>query len=152
MSSPTTLEHQSIHDPFAAPGRLTPPGAEPVIRLEAIEKYFGSNHVLRGCTLEVYPGETICLIGRSGSGKSTLLRCTNFLEEPTVGAVEVDGIRIEADPLHARDRRHREQIRQIRLPSTSTAPTVGSSRKFVQRRSVLLPDPDRPMRQIVSPG
>ena len=31
-------------------------------------------------------------------------------------------------------------------------PTVGSSRKFVQRRSVLLPDPDRPMRQIVSPG
>ena len=115
MSSSTPLQQQSIRDPFAAPGKLTPQGAEPVIRLEAIEKYFGSNHVLRGCTLEVYPGETICLIGRSGSGKSTLLRCTNFLEEPTVGAVEVDGIRIEADPLHARSRRHREQIRQIRL-------------------------------------
>jgi len=115
MSSSTPLQQPSIRDPFAAPGRLTPPGAEPVIRLEAIEKYFGSNHVLRGCTLEVYPGETICLIGRSGSGKSTLLRCTNFLEEPTVGAVEVDGIRIEADPLHARSRRHREEIRQIRL-------------------------------------
>ncbi len=115
MSSSTPLQQPSIRDPFAAPGRLTPQGAEAVIRLEAIEKYFGSNHVLRGCTLEVYPGETICLIGRSGSGKSTLLRCTNFLEEPTVGAVEVDGIRIEADPLHARSRRHREQIRQIRL-------------------------------------
>jgi ABC-type polar amino acid transport system ATPase subunit len=102
-------------DPFAVPGSLVPSGAQPVVRLQAIEKYFGNNHVLRGCSLEVYPRETICLIGRSGSGKSTLLRCTNFLEEPTVGSVEVDGLRIDADPLHARDRRHREQIRQIRL-------------------------------------
>jgi ABC-type histidine transport system ATPase subunit len=102
-------------DPFAAPGRLTPPGADPVVRLRAIEKYFGSNHVLRGCTLDVYPAETICIIGRSGSGKSTLLRCTNFLEEPSAGSVEVDDILVEADPLHSRSREHREQIRQIRL-------------------------------------
>ena len=78
-----------------------------MVRLENLEKFFGSNHVLRGCTLEVYPRETICLIGRSGSGKSTLLRCTNFLEEPTVGWVEVDGLRLEADPLHPRDKDHR---------------------------------------------
>ncbi len=102
-------------DPFAIPGHLVPAGATPVVRLQGIEKYFGENHVLRGCTLEVYPRETICLIGRSGSGKSTLLRCTNFLEEPTVGSVEVDGLRIEADPLHSRNRAYREQIRQIRL-------------------------------------
>ncbi len=102
-------------DPFARPGVLTPAGAEPVVRLTAIEKYFLSNHVLRGCNLEVYPKETICLIGRSGSGKSTLLRCTNFLEEPTVGTVEVGGLRLEADPLRSRSREHREQIRQIRL-------------------------------------
>jgi ABC-type polar amino acid transport system ATPase subunit len=106
--------HEPIHDPYAKRGALTPPGAEPIVRLEAVEKYFGSNHVLRGCTLEVYPRETICIIGRSGSGKSTLLRCTNFLEEPTAGAVEVDGLRIEADPLHARDREHRESIRKVR--------------------------------------
>jgi ABC-type polar amino acid transport system ATPase subunit len=103
------------HDPFAAPGALTPAGAEPVVRVLGLEKYFGSNHVLRGCTLEVYPSETVCLIGRSGSGKSTLLRCINFLEEPTVGSIEVDGRRVEADPLHSRSRRHLEQIRQIRL-------------------------------------
>ena len=35
---------------------------------------------------------------------------------------------------------------------TPIAPIVGSSRKFVQRSSVLLPDPDLPMRQIVSDG
>jgi ABC-type polar amino acid transport system ATPase subunit len=104
-----------LHDPFAAPGALTPPGVGPIVRALAIEKYFGSNHVLRGCTLEVYPRETICLIGRSGSGKSTLLRCLNFLEEPTAGAVEIDGLRIDADPLHSRSRDHRENIRQIRM-------------------------------------
>jgi ABC-type polar amino acid transport system ATPase subunit len=81
-------------DRFAAPGALTPAGSDPIVRLEGLEKYFGSNHVLRGCTLEVYPRETVCLIGRSGSGKSTLLRCTNFLEEPTVGTIEVDGLRV----------------------------------------------------------
>jgi ABC-type polar amino acid transport system ATPase subunit len=104
-----------VRDQFASPGALTPPGAEPIVHLERLEKYFGTNHVLRGCTLEVYPAETICLIGRSGSGKSTLLRCTNFLEEPTVGSVEVDGIRVEANPLGSRNRDYRERIRQIRL-------------------------------------
>jgi polar amino acid transport system ATP-binding protein len=114
----TTARHDElsgIHDVFAKPGALTPAGATPIVRALAIEKYFGGNHVLRGCTLEVYPRETICLIGRSGSGKSTLLRCLNFLEEPTAGAVEIDGFRIDADPLHARDRDHREKIRQIRM-------------------------------------
>ena len=104
-----------LRDPFAAPGVLTPAGAPPIVRALAIEKYFGGNHVLRGCTLEVYPSETICLIGRSGSGKSTLLRCLNFLEEPTAGAVEIDGLRIDADPLHSRSRDHSEKIRQIRM-------------------------------------
>ena len=105
----------SIRDPFAKPGSLTPEGARPIVKVLGLEKFFGSNHVLRGCTLEVYPGETICLVGKSGSGKSTLLRCTNFLEEPTIGAIEVGGIRVDADPLNARSRTHREQIRQIRL-------------------------------------
>ena len=55
------------------------------------------------------------VIGRSGSGKSTLLRCINFLEEPTLGTVEVDGLRVAADPLGRRGRRHREEVRQLRL-------------------------------------
>ena len=32
-----------------------------------------------------------------------------------MGAIEVDGMRVDADPLHPRSRPHREQIRQIRL-------------------------------------
>ena len=85
------------------------------MKVEGIHKYFGDNHVLRGVDLEVRQREAVMVIGRSGSGKTTLLRCINFLEEPTIGSIEVDGVRVEADPLRARDRQHREQIRQIRL-------------------------------------
>jgi polar amino acid transport system ATP-binding protein len=113
--APVIIVDENIHDPFAHPGALTPTGAEPMVRAVNLEKFYGANHVLRGCTLEVYPRETVCLIGKSGSGKSTLLRCINFLEEPTVGLIEVDGLRIHADPLHSRNRAYREQIRQIRL-------------------------------------
>ena len=56
------------------------------------------------------------IIGRSGSGKTTLLRCINFLEEPTVGSVEIDGAPGRWPIPSARaTRRHQEQIRQIRL-------------------------------------
>ena len=115
MTTTTGLTDTPQHDPFAAPGVLTPSGAAPIVRALDLQKFYGANHVLRGISLEVYPRETVCLIGRSGSGKSTLLRCINFLEEPTVGTIEVDGLSVAADPLHARSARHREQIRQIRL-------------------------------------
>ncbi|HEX7195215.1 MAG TPA: amino acid ABC transporter ATP-binding protein [Candidatus Limnocylindria bacterium] len=88
---------------------------DPIVKVEQLEKYFGDNHVLRGVDLEVRQREAVMIIGRSGSGKTTLLRCINFLEEPTVGTVEIDGLRLEADPLRARSRRHQEQIRQMRL-------------------------------------
>src|SRR5918994_7783176 len=86
-----------------------------MVRTEGIHKYFGDNHVLRGVDLEVRQREAVMIIGRSGSGKTTLLRCINFLEEPSAGWVEVDGLLLEADPLRARSRKHLEQIRQMRL-------------------------------------
>jgi ABC-type polar amino acid transport system ATPase subunit len=89
----------------------------PMVRAEGIEKYFGRNHVLRGMDLEVQTREAVMLIGRSGSGKTTFLRCVNFLEEPSAGSIEIDGVRVAADPLHARSREHLEQIRQIRIRS-----------------------------------
>jgi ABC-type polar amino acid transport system ATPase subunit len=104
-----------IGDPFARPGALTPAGAEPIVRVSGLEKYYGHNYVLRGVNLDVYPGETVCLIGRSGSGKSTLLRCINFLENPSAGTIEVDGVSLEAAPTRQRDAGEREQIRQIRI-------------------------------------
>lgn len=106
----------------APPDSGYPPGStlpahlgEPVVRVSQLEKFFGENHVLRGVDLEVRQREVVMIIGRSGSGKTTLLRCINFLEEPTVGWVEVDSVRVEADPLHPRNRQHAELVRQLRM-------------------------------------
>ena len=59
----------------------------PLVRLENIHKWFGTNHVLRGIDLSVSRGAVVVIIGPSGSGKSTLLRTINLLEEPTEGKV-----------------------------------------------------------------
>ena len=68
----------------------------PVIKISNLDKYFGRLHVLKDISLEVQPREVVCIIGRSGSGKSTLLRCINFLEEPSHGTIEVDGVKVAA--------------------------------------------------------
>jgi polar amino acid transport system ATP-binding protein len=64
------------------------------IELRGLRKAFGDHEVLRGVDLVVAPRQVVCVIGPSGSGKSTLLRCVNRLEEPTGGAVLIDGVDI----------------------------------------------------------
>jgi ABC-type polar amino acid transport system ATPase subunit len=88
---------------------------EVIVEARAIEKYYGDHHVLRGVELAVRQHETVMVIGRSGSGKTTLLRCLDFLEEPTAGTVRIGDITVEADPIHQRSRRHRDQVQRLRL-------------------------------------
>ena len=60
-------------------------------------------HGLRGVSLTVAQGETLCLLGASGSGKTTALRTINRLVEPSGGRVLVDGDDIAgADPVRLR--------------------------------------------------
>ena len=63
----------------------------PMVKAEAVCKRFGRLEVLKGITLEVQPGEVMCLLGPSGSGKSTFLRCINHLEKIDAGRLRVDG-------------------------------------------------------------
>jgi ABC-type polar amino acid transport system ATPase subunit len=63
----------------------------PMVLAERVSKNFGSNRVLRGISLEVDPGEVLCIVGPSGSGKSTFLRCINHLERVDGGRLSVDG-------------------------------------------------------------
>ncbi len=65
-----------------------------LVRIDALHKHFGTNHVLKGIDLDIVEGQVIALIGRSGSGKSTLLRTINGLESFDDGCIEVDGERI----------------------------------------------------------
>jgi polar amino acid transport system ATP-binding protein len=64
---------------------------QPVLRIQALHKHFGSHHVLRGIDLDVQRGDRIAIIGSSGSGKSTLLRCLNFMETPSEGRIVLKG-------------------------------------------------------------
>jgi polar amino acid transport system ATP-binding protein len=64
----------------------------PIVEVRGLRKSFGAHEVLRGIDLAVMPQELIFVIGPSGSGKSTLLRCLNRLEEPSGGAIVIDGV------------------------------------------------------------
>jgi polar amino acid transport system ATP-binding protein len=63
----------------------------PMVSAEGVRKRFGGNEVLKGITLDVTPGEVMCLLGPSGSGKSTFLRCINHLEKIDAGRLSVVG-------------------------------------------------------------
>jgi ABC-type polar amino acid transport system ATPase subunit len=84
----------------------------PIVQVSDLDKYFGRLHVLKQISMDVAAREVVCIIGRSGSGKSTLLRCINFLEEPSFGAIEVDGLKVEAG---GRGKEHRQLIHDVRL-------------------------------------
>ncbi len=56
-----------------------------------VEKRFGRLHVLKGVSLTVTRGETVCVIGPSGSGKTTFIRCINHLEKIDGGRITVNG-------------------------------------------------------------
>jgi ABC-type polar amino acid transport system ATPase subunit len=84
----------------------------PIVQITKLDKYFGRLHVLKEVSVEVAPREVVCVIGRSGSGKSTMLRCINFLEEPSYGSIEVDGIKVTAGE---KGKQHRQLVHDIRL-------------------------------------
>ena len=65
--------------------------AVPRIAFEAVRKSFGANTVLDGVSMQVHPGEVVCVIGPSGSGKSTMLKCANALEPIQGGRIVFDG-------------------------------------------------------------
>ncbi|WP_205927570.1 amino acid ABC transporter ATP-binding protein [Rhizobium sp. P40RR-XXII] len=67
---------------------------EPIVRVERLNKYYGTFHVLKDVDLSVGKGEVIVVIGASGSGKSTLIRCVNGLEQYQSGNLMVDGFRM----------------------------------------------------------
>ena len=64
---------------------------EEILRLEHLEKTFGTHQVRRDISFSVNKGDVISIIGSSGSGKSTMLRCVNLLEEPTGGKIIFEG-------------------------------------------------------------
>ena len=115
-------------------------GKTPLIKLIGVKKYFpikrgiviqrtiGNVHAVDGVDLEVYPGETVGLVGETGCGKSTLARVIMKLYDPTDGQLFFDGqeytdkSRGKMRPL----RREMQMIFQDPYASLNSRKTVGS--------------------------
>src|SRR5262245_54229366 len=71
---------------------------QPLVRITDVHKHFnrGSERieVLKGVNVAIPSGDFLALMGPSGSGKTTLLNLIGGLDAPSVGSVEVAGVRI----------------------------------------------------------
>ncbi|ALE92811.1 glutamate ABC transporter ATP-binding protein [Arthrobacter alpinus] len=71
---------------------MTNPVQAPVlVELKAVNKHYGTLHVLQDINLQVTRGEVVVVIGPSGSGKSTLCRAINRLETIDDGSITIEG-------------------------------------------------------------
>ena len=68
-----------------------------IVKMEKLNKWYGTFHVLKDIDFDVAKGEKIVVCGPSGSGKSTLIRCINRLEEFQEGSLTVDGVELNED-------------------------------------------------------
>ena len=71
---------------------------QPLIRVDRVNKTFGTQHVLRDVSTHFNAGEVTVILGSSGSGKSTLLRMLNRLETHDSGRILLDNQEVGDDP------------------------------------------------------
>lgn len=76
-----------------------------MLRLTDVTAYYGSLRVLKGVTLEVHPGEIVCLLGGNASGKSTTMKTILGVVRPRGGSIEWENQRIDGLPTEAIVRR-----------------------------------------------
>ncbi|MDX2203313.1 MAG: ABC transporter ATP-binding protein [Hyphomicrobiaceae bacterium] len=86
------------------PARLNIPRQRPPTRaaatfaarltFEGVERRYRSSVALDGISLDIAPGEVVCLLGPSGCGKTTLLRIASGIEKPSAGRVLIDDFEV----------------------------------------------------------
>lgn len=65
--------------------------ATPLLSLKDVNTYYGQIHILQGISMEIKPGELVCLLGGNASGKSTTLKTILGIVKPRSGKVVFDG-------------------------------------------------------------
>lgn len=65
--------------------------AEPVLKVDNINVYYGAIHAIKGISFEVYEGEIVTLIGANGAGKSTTLNTICGLLRSKTGDIQFHG-------------------------------------------------------------
>jgi branched-chain amino acid transport system ATP-binding protein len=76
--------------------------APPLLRVRAVDSWYGHIQCLQGVDLEVMPGQLVALVGSNGAGKTTLLKTISGLQPVRSGHVEFDGRVLGELPAHRR--------------------------------------------------
>ncbi|MER9893862.1 ABC transporter ATP-binding protein [Mesorhizobium sp. M0119] len=74
--------------------------AAPLLAVRGLNAWYGESHALHGVDLEVFPGETVTLLGRNGVGKTTTLRAIIGLIRQRTGQIFFDDKDLMRLPLH----------------------------------------------------
>ncbi|HHG90155.1 MAG TPA: ABC transporter ATP-binding protein [Devosia sp.] len=72
--------------------------AEPVLKIDNLESYYGPIMAIRGASLEVRQGQIVTILGANGAGKTTLLKTISGVMRPAKGTILLNG-----DPIQGRD-------------------------------------------------
>lgn len=106
---------------------------KPALALSGVTKSFqqGDNRldILKGCDMQIHPGELVALVGPSGAGKSTLLHIAGLLEHPTSGSILIGGVEASRARDAERTRLRRQYIGYVYqmhhlLPEFSAAENI----------------------------
>jgi branched-chain amino acid transport system ATP-binding protein len=80
---------------------MTPPPADPLLRVRDLHAHYGRSHILQGVSFDVGAGEVLGLLGRNGSGRSTTLKALMGLVPPSAGSVALRGRELAGATPHA---------------------------------------------------
>ena len=69
----------------------SPSASQPLLRVSAVDSWYGHVQCLHGVSLEVLPGQLVALVGSNGAGKTTVLKTISGLQPARHGGVEFDG-------------------------------------------------------------
>ena len=74
---------------------MTSPNGAPLLRLTNVNTYYGVIHILQDISLDIYPGELVCLLGGNASGKSTTLKTILGIVKLASGIIEFNGLQVQ---------------------------------------------------------
>ena len=89
----------------ARPVAAAQAGAAPLLKVEALNQYYGGSHILRNVAFEAVAGEVTVILGRNGVGKTTLLKSLMGVVPVRSGSVRFGGTDITRDTPYQRVRR-----------------------------------------------